>query len=148
MANIRLREVEGYENFKAEFEFFRCEDEYPGWTGTEKFIIVTDLSEEVVKEKYPKVLAEMKPYLIISNAIGKIRKEENNRERNHQRLAKKYESNFSFDDDTENCHEELVNCKEMELAQLSIDMKEALTTLTDVERRRIVLHYYEGLTGI
>lgn len=34
----------------------------------------------------------------------------------------------------------------MELAQLSIDMKEALTTLTDVERRRIVLRYYEGLT--
>ena len=37
MANIRFRSIEGYESFKTKCNFFRCEEEYPGWTGNEKY---------------------------------------------------------------------------------------------------------------
>lgn len=46
MANIRFRSIEGYESFKTKCNFFRCEEEYPGWTGNEKYIIVTDVPEQ------------------------------------------------------------------------------------------------------
>lgn len=56
MANIRFRSIEGYESFKTKCNFFRCEEEYPGWTGNEKYIIVTDVPEQVF---LPKTVAEM-----------------------------------------------------------------------------------------
>ena len=64
MKNIKLRDVEGYAEFKAECDFFRCEEEYPGWTGSERYIIISNLSEEELNAKYPLVLAAMRPFLI------------------------------------------------------------------------------------
>lgn len=38
IANTRFGSIEGYESFKTECNFFKCDEEYPGWTGNEKCI--------------------------------------------------------------------------------------------------------------
>lgn len=45
MKNTRISSLENYEQFKEVCSFFRLEDEYPGWTGSEKYGIITELNE-------------------------------------------------------------------------------------------------------
>lgn len=146
MTNIRLRDIEGYENFKAECDFFRCEEEYPGWTGTEKYIIISDCSEEVLMAKYPLVIEAMRPFMIVSESYGTIRKESNNTERRIKRFAMTHETIFDFDEETECCNEELIDFKTCEQIDLNLELQEALSVLTEVQRERIVKYYLQGMT--
>ncbi len=146
MKNIRLRDVEGYEEFKAECDFFRCEEEYPGWTGTKKYIIVSNLSEEDLSAKYPLVIAAMRPFMIVGEEIGKIRTDSNNAERRAARFSVKHETIFNFDEDTECCNEELVDWSSYNQMAISMEMEEALSCLTEVQRNRIKKYYFDGYT--
>ena len=125
MANIRFRSIEGYETFKTKCNFFRCEEEYPGWTGNEKYIIVTDVPEQELLKEYPRVLSAMQPYLIVGTDYGKMRNDSYNAERRAKFFSAKCDA-FGLNDETENFHNELIDYSFSEKSTLSLELEEAL----------------------
>ena len=56
MSKERLRNIPGYKEFKNIARFFFCEEEYPGWTGTEKAAVISELSAEELLKKFPEIM--------------------------------------------------------------------------------------------
>ena len=76
MANIRFRSIEGYETFKTKCNFFRCEEEYPGWTGNEKYIILLICSFRGGQETIAHYLYALSYYIIVATGGGCIERTE------------------------------------------------------------------------
>ena len=64
MKEKKIKSLEGYGEFRELCFPFLLEEEYPGWTGEEKWGIVTDLSEDALLEEYPKIMEALSPYLM------------------------------------------------------------------------------------
>ena len=152
MANIRLRDIEGYENFKAECSFFKCEEEYPGWTGKEKYGIITGLTKEELEAKYPQVIVAISPYILLDSEFGRIRAEAKRNEHKHEMRAKRTISIFEMDEEAEAMHSELASpdfISEMIEKQENDRVKkekillcrEILSHLNDKQKERIVKYY-------
>lgn len=145
MANIRFRSIEGYESFKTKCNFFRCEEEYPGWTGNEKYIIVTDVPEQELLKEYPRMLSAMRPYLIVGTDYGKMRNDSYNEERRAKFFSAKCDA-FGLNDETENFHNELIDYSFSEKSTLSMELEEALNELTEIQRKRVIKYYFGRMT--
>ena len=145
MANIRFRSIEGYESFKTKCNFFRCEEEYPGWTGNEKYIIVTDVPEQELLKEYPRMLSAMRPYLIVGTDYGKMRNDSYNAERRAKFFSAKSDA-FGLNDETENFHNELIDYSFSEKSTLSMELEEALNELTEIQRKRVIKYYFGRMT--
>ena len=65
MKEKKIKSLEGYGEFREMCFPFLLEEEYPGWTGEEKWGIVTDLSEDALLEEYPKIMEALSPYLML-----------------------------------------------------------------------------------
>lgn len=61
--------------FKKVCKYFRFEDEYPGWTGDEKYGIMTDLSEDELLEEFPVIMKVLSPYIILNKDYENVRRE-------------------------------------------------------------------------
>lgn len=57
--------------------------EYHGYTGTEKWAIVTELAEEELWVKYPDVIRRYTPFILLSMAQGEVITEYQNYEANN-----------------------------------------------------------------
>lgn len=145
MTNTRFRSIEGYESFKTECNFFKCEKEYPGWTGNEKYIIVTDVPEQELLKKYPRVLSAMRPYLIVGTDYGKLRNESYNAERRAKWFSAKYDA-FGLNDETEIFHNELIDYSFSDRLTLSMELEEAFKELTEIQRKRVIKYYFKRMT--
>ena len=145
MKEKKIKSLEGYGEFRELCFPFLLEDEYPGWTGEEKWGIVTDLGEDVLLEEYPKIMEALSPYLMLSPGYGEIRREYENNERRSRR-AKENESLYGYDEDTEGCHPELVYVDfTEELADREL-LKEAFDCLTGIQKERVYKHYFFGMS--
>lgn len=60
------------EEFKVECKVIKLGYEYPGYTGTEKYAIVTDLSYAQIMERYAPVAEHYCPFLLLSKAAGEV----------------------------------------------------------------------------
>lgn len=60
------------EAFKADCKVIRLKYEYPGYTGTEKYAIISDLSYEQIVEKHAPVVKQYIPFLLLSKAAGEV----------------------------------------------------------------------------
>lgn len=60
------------EDFKAHCKIIKLGYEYPGYTGTEKYAIVTDLSYAQIMERYAPVAEHYCPFLLLSKAAGEV----------------------------------------------------------------------------
>ena len=145
MNYIRISSLENYEHFKDVCSFFRLEDEYPGWTGTEKYGIITALSESALLDEFPVIMHALSPYIILDMEYARIRNESLNNDRRHKRNQETAESQFSFDEETEYHHAELL-CPDF--TEVFIDneaLKHALSCLTEVQRRRVTQYFFQGM---
>lgn len=148
MSKINFNNIEGYSSFKEnkEIKFFRCEDEYPGWTGTEKFIIVTDIPEEDLLNKYFHVMNALRPYMILDSKYGEVRDKSLKIERSINRFVTVHQTGYDFDEDTEYCNEELIEKTLINNLDLSIDLEKALSCLSEREMKRLVDFYFKGFS--
>lgn len=115
------------------------EKEYPGYTGTEKWMIITDLTENEFAEKYPEQYPYWKEAVIMSVEMGKevIRYHNNNRKhaiRNADMVPLQ---------DIEAIPQKKV-VKDNTIKDPLI--KAALGTVTEKQRRRILGFYQAELT--
>ena len=137
--------VEGYEEFKKECLFYRCEEEYPGWTGKEKYIVFSSLTEEEIALRYPWVAEYIAPYILMGleekEAVIAFR----NNDKKHAKRATLSETGFGFDNETEYHHEICNESWEMEFVD-GICIKDALSCLSHVQRRRVEMYFFMGLS--
>ena len=146
MKNIRISSLGNYEQFKEVCSFFRLEDEYPGWTGSEKYGIITELNEMVLLAEYPAIMNALSPYIILDAAFAGIRNEFVNCDRRFKRNQETTESMFAFDEETEYHHAELL-CPDF--ADGIIDkeaLKSAMSRLTAVQRRRVEQYFFQEMS--
>lgn len=141
-----LRNIPGYASFCDECSFEKCEDEYPGWTGIEKYIVFSNLTRDELASKYPEIIAYISPYILIDRTVSPaLVSYKRNDDKHHWRSVHR-ESGFGFDEFTEFIHDELLDDHMEEDIMLRIVLKQAMDQLTEVQRRRVQLRYFEGLT--
>jgi len=157
MENKRIRDIEGYETFKAECSFFKCEEEYPGWTGNEKYGIITGLSKDELEAKYPQFIKVMSPYVLLDLEYGEIRAEAKRNDHKHEMRSKRTISGFEMDEEAEAMHHELsipdyqtaIEEKEMERKhrlQMTALCRKGLSELTEIQKQTLVLKYIKKKT--
>ena len=56
------------ELFAQDCKLINLRYEYSGFTGTEKWAIITELSEEALWDKYPDVISRYTPFILLSMA--------------------------------------------------------------------------------
>lgn len=58
------------EQFYIDCEVIETKYEYPQYTGVEKWIIITDLTEEELNSQYAEQIAPLRPYIIAAQAVA------------------------------------------------------------------------------
>lgn len=146
MKETKFRDITGYDYFIKDCNFFLLSEEYPGWTGKEKYGIVTSLSEEELKQRYPELMAALCPYLLLDKNFGAARREYRNNEKKHLWRSITSEIAFDFDEDTECCHRCLQQDHMATDVESDVFIQDVLSRLSKIQRRRIVSYFFEGLT--
>lgn len=135
------------EQFYIECKVVATKYEYPRYTGIEKWIIITDLTEEELSDKYAEQIAPLKPYIILSRSFGEVRDEFLRNEDKHQKRAKRSVNIFDFSEDTEEHHTEIAvgspedDVINDEQAQI---LRAAIAQLKPVQRERLIKYFFYG----
>ena len=83
--------------------------EYHGYTGTEKWAIVTELEEEELWVKYPDVIRRYTPFILLSMAQGEVIDESYRNNDKYEKRAKRTIDVYGYEDDiSEQFHRELI----------------------------------------
>lgn len=107
MNTKRITALEGYDRFKTECSFFLLENEYPGWTGEEKYGIITSLTEEELLARYPAIMEALSPYILLGKDYAEVRKESRYNDDKFRYRRNNCDIPFDVDDDAACHHDEL-----------------------------------------
>ena len=141
-----IRNLPGYTEFRSCCRFEKCEDEYPGWTGKEKYIVFSQFSRSDLESRFPEITKAISPYILIDASVSNALVEYKRNEDKHHWRAVHRQTNFGFDEFTEIHYPELVTDRMEEDVSLKMLLEQAMEQLTEVQRRRIKMRYFEGLT--
>lgn len=138
------------EQFVKECILLDPEKEYPGYTGSEKCFIVTDLSQNEFERKYRPFLKKLRPYLLVDKSFLAVRSTYRRNYNKHKMRAYRTEDIFGYVDSTTEMHnkELVVNSLlvEYETREKAKEIESALDSLTETQKRRIVMRFYECRT--
>ena len=138
--------------------------EYHGYTGSEKWAIVTELAEEELWVKYPDVIRRYTPFILLSMAQGEVIDESYRNNDKYEKRAKRtidvygYEDDISeqfhrelitqFVDPFEEAEEELIEEEKEQLRQLEIaKVRKVLEMLKPVQRERLIKAILLGMSS-
>lgn len=116
--------------FKDDCKVIKLEAEYAGYTGDEKYAVITDLSSDELEALYSKELNRFRPYIILTREMGEVIREYH---RNNEKFAKREARNMSV----------FITCSEEEEAtiqSLSIEDEQSklqAESAADEEKQRI-----------
>lgn len=136
------------EQFKKECKVFDMKYEYKGYTGEEKWAIISELTEQEILEKYRSLVNGYMPFIVLSIAVGEARDEFRRNEKKHHMRAARSVDAYSFEDgETEMYHPELISgdfenqfLKNEEVRSL----QEAIMMLKPIQKERVIKYYFEG----
>lgn len=99
MANNTINIKALAEEFKVECKVIKLGYEYPGYTGIEKYAIVTDLSYAQIMGRYAPVAEHYCPFLLLSKAAGEVIADF---KRNEDKFSKRMQKDdcYGFEDST------------------------------------------------
>ena len=134
--------------------------EYEGYGGNEKWAIISELSEKELYGLYPDEMRRYSPFLLLSVEQGKAIADFKLNEDKYRKRSINNEDYFGYSEGlTENLHTEAIvsdfveqqeneeYCKmREELKQRLFD--QALASLTEKQRRHLLLRYVEGKTSV
>lgn len=146
MRKITLEEQEVL--FASECKLINLKYEYKGYTGNEKFAIITELSEEELKQKYPDIIERYVPFLLLSMKHGEVIAEAHRNDDKFAKRAKRHGSLFDINDGCfEEHHPELaVNddiIEAIEFEEQIDQLYEYINRLDETLKRRLTKHYLE-----
>ena len=160
----KLTLAEQEELFAKDCKLINLKYEYNGYTGDEKWAIITELSVKELWEKYPLIIERYSPFVHLSIAQGEVIDDAN---RNEDKYAKRssrtldcygYDDEMSsqfhrefaimFDDPFERAEEERLELEREELRQCEIrKARIALSMLQPLQRERLMKNVCCGLSS-
>lgn len=156
---IKFTASEQEELFTAECKLINLKYEYQGYTGDEKWAIVSELTEKELSEKYPDVIERYIPFVLLSAEQGQTIAEFNTNEDKHRKRLHRTGDIFGYDDEVSSqFHSELCTydddpdeirerIAEGFIHERSIALiQEGFETLTEVQKRRVKAVFFEGKT--
>ena len=137
------------EQFRQECLTISVSEEYPNYIGTEKWIIITDLSDEELIVRYESLIGEYSPYIKLTVEQGKAINLYRRNEDKHRKRRKRYESLLPDCDGEDELHNNLTQ----EDFVSKLVMRDYIRNLLDcipseIQRRRIALHYLCGFSAV
>ncbi len=122
-----------------EYVILNIEKEYPGYTGSEKWMIITDLFEDQFAELYPDQYPCWKDAVIMNSEMGKEIIRYHNNDRKHEiRNANVFPL------------ERIGGVHDKKITRTDVIknpvLKAALKNVTETQARRIIGVYVEGMT--
>ena len=136
------------EDFKAHCKVIKLGYEYPGYTGFEKYAIVTDLSYAQIMERYAPVAEHYCPFLLLSKAAGEIIADfKRNEDKFSKRMQK--DDNYGFEDGvTEQYHDEAFTVDFTEVLFQNDTQEQflrvAFSLLSALQKKRVIAHLFNG----
>ena len=138
------------EQFYIDCEVIETKYEYPQYTGVEKWIIITDLTEEELNEQYAEQIAPLRPYIVLSRSFGEIRNDFRRNEKKHQMRAIRNGHAFDFSEDTEEHHAEIITSISLEEEIIYNEemkqLRDAIQKLNQIQKSRLVKYFFERKT--
>lgn len=135
------------EQFRTECKVLNLRYEYPGYTGDIKWAIVSGLTEEEIKSKYPKQVKEYTPFVLLNSDYEAARRCYVRNENKHYMRAVRNGHAFAFGDNTEEHHTGIaVDSFEDDVIfneQIRL-LREAITKLNPIQRKRLIKCFFEG----
>lgn len=135
------------EQFKYDCKVINLSYEYPGYTGKEKWAIITDLTEEELRKKYEEIIFSYRPFIILSSVFGSVRADFIRNENKFSKWAKRSISIFDFSEETEEHHPEIA-ANDLEEEAISNETAEqvqaAIALLKPIQRERLIKYFFEG----
>lgn len=137
------------EQFKNDCKVINLKYEYPGYTGTEQWAIITDLSESELTTRYFEQIAPYKPFIILSESFGNVRDDYRRNEKKHEMRALRHGHAFDFSEETEEHHSEIATPdveNEYLREETYAELRAAIMALEDTQKKRIIKYFFEGKT--
>ena len=97
MKKLTVNEQE--ELFAQDCKLINLRYEYSGFTGTEKWAIVTELSEEALWDKYPDIISRYMPFILLSMAQGEVISESHRNDDKYEKRSKRTIDMYGYEDD-------------------------------------------------
>lgn len=140
---MKIKELNGYKNFKKECSYYYATDFYPHWVGNEKYILVSDVSENELKRKYPEIISALAPFVLIGKYFIRL-----NEVIEYHDKKNSLENTVSFDEieDIENLSKALQIddcCNELETHE---QIQVALSAVNPTQKNRVIKFFYEDLS--
>ena len=135
------------EQFNQECTVIELKYEYPGYTGIEKYAIVSSLSQKEIETRFPEQARSYSPCLVLDISFLDVRRDYRNNNKKYEMRSIRSESVFGFNDsDTETHHKEIYVPDFVEQWIENYELKEAIKQLTDKERDRLIDYFYNDKT--
>ena len=97
------------ELFAKDCKLINLKYEYTGYTGQEKWAIITELSKEELQKKYPDVISRYTPFVLLSMEQGVVIEDARRNNDKYEKRAKRTFDVYGYEDDmTEQFHKELL----------------------------------------
>lgn len=136
-------------NENKEYELINLEFEYPGIKGGVKWAVITDLPEELIKERYEEELKKYWPYIVIPVEQGEAFRDFHRNEHKHEMRSIRHHDALDFQDEIPfvQGYGNLVGRKskaklEEEGIVDHVLLKYALAQLSDKQRRRCYMYFF------
>lgn len=156
----KLTTSEQEELFTTECKLINLRYEYQGYTGKEKWAVVSELSEKELFEKYPDVISRYTPFVLLSVEQGEVIEEAYRNNHKYEMRAKRSHDAFAYEDDvSESFHKELVTPfadpfeqteEEERLRKQLLDSQKVRTVLAmlkPVQRQRLLKNILKGMSS-
>lgn len=142
--------------FKKECKVINLRYEYEGYAGTEKWAVVSELSEKELFRKYPNEIRRYVPFVLLSVEHGKAIAEYNRNEDKFKKRRQNNESGYGFDELTESLHTEVSVpdfFAQQELCEYYNDREEekmrlyakAVASLSEKQYRYLKMRFLDGM---
>lgn len=151
-----------YIDGKMEFQAVNMITEYGQKLNGCKYAVASRYSKERLEELYTENLKKFSPYIYLTEEeYGPIRESNSNNNKHHMRDVNNHDDYGYTDDMMEVMHECTLLCADPEPDVLTAIIEredeelrarhiaalpKAMATLTETQRRRMIMHFYDGMT--
>jgi hypothetical protein len=134
-----------------EYSIINLRYEYPGFVGSEKYAVVTDLSKEALEKLYGTELKPYVPFVVLTKTEAAAFSDFNRNEDKFEKRQQLYSDAYGYEEGTtEVCYGELVQDNLFDIVSGNLDKERlvtALVKLSEAQKRRIEMYYLEGYTA-
>ena len=141
------------EQFNKDCKVINIRYEYEGYSGTERYIIASCLTEKEIWNKYPKQAKLYAPFVRVDLSFIEVRQKYINNEDKFCKRAKRTQDIFNFDETTAVFHKELLvndfvleRINEEKECEVLSTLYKAFDTLTEKQKSRVVKYYVKDKT--